>query len=152
MLSANDQPKIATEKLRKEITAGRIAGPFIAPPLENFVVFPLGIFPKKAPNAFRLIQHLSYPQDLSINSGIPAEFSSVCYASIQDAIVFVKRLVSGCYLAKTDIKWDFRIIQIHWDEPVIYAKTQNTQRTCSPPVTYYTRSGRQLKPPYRFNT
>ncbi|CAH3173754.1 unnamed protein product, partial [Porites lobata] len=52
----------------------------------------LGIVPKKAPNEFRLIQHLSYPHENSVNSGIPVDFSSVRYASIQDAIVFVKRL------------------------------------------------------------
>ena len=90
-----------------------VAGPFSAPPFDNVVVSPLGIVPKKAPNEFRLMQHLSYPHENSVNSGIPVDFSSVRYASIQDTIVFVKRLGVGCYLAKTDIKSAFRIIPIH---------------------------------------
>jgi len=80
---------------------------------------PLGIVPKKAPNEFRLIQHLSYPHENSVNSGIPVDFSSVRYASIQDAIVFVKRLGVGCYLAKTAIKSafsleDYPLLGIKW--------------------------------------
>lgn len=125
LLSANDQPNIVTDKLHKEIEAGRVAGPFSAPPFDNFVVSPLGIVPKKAPNEFRLIQHLSYPHENSVNSGIPVDFSSVRYASIQDAIVFVKRLGVGCYLAKTDIKSAFRIIPIHpGDYPLLGMKWQ----------------------------
>lgn len=125
LISANDQPNIITDKLHKEIEAGRVAGPFSAPPFDNFVVSPLGIVPKKAPNEFRLIQHLSYPHENSVNSGIPVDFSSVRYASIQDAIVFVKRLGVGCYLAKTDIKSAFRIIPIHpEDYPLLGMKWQ----------------------------
>lgn len=125
MLSANDLPNIVTDKLHKEIEAGRVAGPFSAPPFDNFVVSPLGIVPKKAPNEFRLIQHLSYPHENSVNSGIPVDFSSVRYASIQDAIVFVKLLGVGCYLAKTDIKSAFRIIPIHpEDYPLLGMKWQ----------------------------
>ena len=125
LLSANDQPNIVTDKLHKEIEAGRVAGPFSAPPFDNSVVSPLGIVPKKAPNEFRLIQHLSYPHENSVNSGIPVDFSSVRYASIQDAIVFVKRLGVGCYLAKTDIKSAFRIIPIHpGDYPLLGMKWQ----------------------------
>ena len=104
---------MVTDKFHKEIEAGRVAGPFSAPPFDNFVVSPLGIVPKKAPNEFRFIQHLSYPHENSVNSRIPVDFSSVLYASIQDAIVFVKRLGVGCYLVKTDIKSAFRIIPIH---------------------------------------
>ena len=125
MLSANDQPNIVTDKLHKEIEAGSVAGPFSAPPFDNFVVSPLGIVPKKAPNEFRRIQHLSYLHENSVNSGIPVDFSSVLYASIQDAIVFVKRLGVGCYLAKTDIKSAFRIIPIHpGDYPLLEMKWQ----------------------------
>ena len=125
LLSAKDLPNIVTDKLHKEIEAGRVAGPFSAPPFDNFVVSPLGIVPKKAPNEFRLIQHLSYPHENSVNSGIPVDFSSVRYASIQDAIVFVKRLGVGCYLAKTDIKSAFRIIPIHpEDYPLLGMKWQ----------------------------
>ena len=118
LLSAHDQPNIVTDILHEEIEAGRVAGPLSAPPFANFVLSALGIVPKKASNEFRL----SYTHENSVNSGIPVDFSSVRYASIQDAIVllcktfrsyFVKRLGVGCYLAKTVIKSAFRIIPIH---------------------------------------
>ena len=56
LLSAHDQPNIVTDELHNEIEARRVADPFSAPPFDNFVVSPLGIVPKKAPNEFRLIQ------------------------------------------------------------------------------------------------
>ena len=123
LLGAHDQPNIVTDKLHKEIEAGRIAGPFSAPPFDNFVVSPLGNVPKKAPNELRLIQHSSYPHENSVNSGIPVDFSSVPYAFIQDAIVFVRRLGVGYYLAKTDTKTAFRISPIHpGDYPLLGMK------------------------------
>ena len=53
------------------------------------------------------------------------DFSSVRYASIQVAIVFVKHLGVCCYLAKTDIKSAFRIILINpEDYPLLGMKWQ----------------------------
>ena len=69
--------------------------------------------PKKSPGEFRLIQHLSYPKGTSINDGISSVNTSVHYATIRDAIHFIKRAGPGCFLAKTDIKNAFRIIPIH---------------------------------------
>ena len=51
-----------------------------------------------------------------MNSGISSEDSSVQYATIQDAIRFVKSVGKNCFLAKTDIKNAFRIIPIHPDD------------------------------------
>ena len=111
--SALEAPLVVNAKLEKELSAGRIAGPFHAPPFHDFVSSPLGIVPKKSPNEFRLIHHLSYPAGSSVNDGIPAEFSSVHYASINNAIAMIKRTGAGCFLAKTDIKSAFCIIPIH---------------------------------------
>ena len=113
MQSALQHPDIVDDKLAKEITAGRIAGPFSSPPLEDFRVSPLGVVPKKSPGEFRLIHHLSYPKGFSINDGIPGEYSSVSYATIEDGIRLIKRAGQGCFLAKTDIKSAFRIVPIH---------------------------------------
>lgn len=66
--SALDQPAVTTAKLHKECNAGRIVGPFTAPPFLNFHCFPLGIVPKKDPLEFRLIHHLSYPKGSSVNN------------------------------------------------------------------------------------
>ena len=65
--SALDKPDITSEKLRKECEAGRIVGPFPAPPFRNFRTSPLGLVPKKDSTEFRLIHHLSFPTGYSVN-------------------------------------------------------------------------------------
>lgn len=55
-----DHPDVVRAKLRKEIEAGRISGPFPVPPFSAFRTSPLGVVPKKTPSEFRLIHHLSY--------------------------------------------------------------------------------------------
>ena len=110
--SAMDNPTSVNDKLSKELTAGRIVGPFDTPPFETFRVSPLGIVPKKLPGEFRLIHHLSYPEGLSVNDGIPKELATVRYATIDDAVRLIKAIGRGCFLAKTDIKSAFRIIPV----------------------------------------
>ena len=111
--SALEHPEVVDAKLKKELDAHRLAGPFHSPPFPVFHVSPIGVVPKKSPGEFRLIHHLSYPQGTSINDGISSENSSVHYATIQDAIRFIKLAGPGCFLAKTDIKNAFRIIPIN---------------------------------------
>ena len=50
--SALNNPKAVDSKLNKELEAGRLAGPFISPPLKYFRVSPLGLDPKKQPGVF----------------------------------------------------------------------------------------------------
>ena len=72
--------------------------------------------PKKTEGEFRLIHHLSFPKGASLNDGIPPEHTSVSYATVEDAIRFIKTVGPGCFLAKTDIKNAFRIIPIRPDD------------------------------------
>ena len=116
LISALELPIVIDDKLAKELGASRIAGPFANPPFPLYRVSPLGVVPKKTPGEFRLIHHLSYPRGASINDGISSEYSTVSYATIDDAIRLIKRSGRGCYLAKTDIKNAFRIIPIHPDD------------------------------------
>ena len=111
--SALQNPDVVSGKLMKEIEAGRVVGPFKAPPYPTFRTSPIGLVPKKTPNEFRLIHHLSYPKGSSVNDSIPDECSSVHYATISDAISILKNFGAGCFLAKTDIKSAFRIIPVH---------------------------------------
>ena len=67
-----------------------------------------------------MIHHLSYPCKSSVNDIIPREFSSVQYASIYDAIKFIKKAQTTVYLAKVDITSAFRIIPISTlDRPLL---------------------------------
>lgn len=110
--SALDNLPILKEKINREIVAGRVAGPFIAPPFKNLHISPLGLVPKKAPGDFRIIQHLSYPEGSSINDGIPDDLCSVHYQNIDNAVELVKKFGRGCLLSKIDIQEFFRIIPI----------------------------------------
>ena len=77
--STKDYPNAVDSKLKKELEAGRLAGPFSSPPLPNFCISPLGIVPKKAKREFRLIHHLSFPYGGSVNDGIPKDLAPVCH-------------------------------------------------------------------------
>ena len=119
--------------MRKERELGRIAGPFDSPPLANLRISPLGVIPKKTPCEFRMIHHLLYPKGASINDSIPPEFSSVKYASVEDAISLIQRQGKGCAMAKTDVRSAFRIVPVQpsdypllgfkWKEKWYYDKT-----------------------------
>ena len=114
--SAQQHPEVVTQKLMKELDAERIAGPFEAPPFNNFVCSPLGVCPKKKPGSFRLIHHLSYPEGKSVNDGISGFDSSVSYTKLSDAIVHIRSLGSRCFLAKSDIESAFRLLPVHPDD------------------------------------
>jgi hypothetical protein len=69
--SASEFPEIVEKKLAKEISQGRIAGPFHELPFVNMHISPIGDVPKKEVGQYRFIHHLSYPTDKSINEHIP---------------------------------------------------------------------------------
>ena len=112
LLSAIQNPEAVDAKLDKEIATHRIAGPYSSPPFPHFRISPLGLVPKKTEGEFRLIHHLSFPQGSSLNDGISSEFTSVSYATVEDAIHTIRTVGHGCFMAKTDIKNAFRIIPI----------------------------------------
>ena len=78
LLSATQNPVAVSDKLSKELSVGRIAGPFLERPFSSLRISPPGLIPKKTPREFRLIHHLSFPHGDSINSCIPNDAS--CYA------------------------------------------------------------------------
>ena len=112
LLSAIQNPAAVDAKITKELEAHRLAGPFSSPPFLVFRVSPLGLVPKKVKGEFRLIHHFSYPKGGSLNDNIPVEFTSVSYATVEDAIRLIQSVGPGCFLAKTDIKNAFQIVPI----------------------------------------
>ena len=124
--TATKLPQVVDKKLEKELSAGRIMGPFHSSPFDEFVVSPLGLREKKVKGQYRVIHDLSYPQGDSINSGIPREYAKVQYSSVSDAIEHILYFGQGSYLAKTDILSAFRIIPIHpKDIPLLGFKWNN---------------------------
>ena len=105
-------PSVAQEKIDDEVAAGRVQGPFTAAPMPHLVLSPIGLVPKKLPNKFRLIHHLSFPPTKSVNDGIPDESAKVHYTTIDEAIALIRLLGRGCFMCKTDIEKAFRIMPI----------------------------------------
>ena len=100
------------KKLDKEISQGRIAGPFLSPPFPTLRCSPLALIPKKVPGEFRLVLNLSYPPNNSVNDFIDEQFCTVRYSSIDEAVRMVQDLKPGALLAKADIKSAFRLLKI----------------------------------------
>lgn len=113
--SVSAHPDVVHIKIAKEVAEGRVAGPFPAPPFANFRISPLGIVPKKEPNEFRLIHHLSFPKDYSLNDQVDGSSASVGFSSFDDAVVLLRRFGSHCLMGKADIKAAFRLLSVHPD-------------------------------------
>ena len=108
------------EKLKKDLTLGRIKGPYSCPPLPNFKCSPLGVVPKKDPNSFRLIHDLSFgPEGTAVNHFIPSEHSTVTLKTFDDVALMVVRAGKGCLLSKGDVQDALSIIPI---SPLDYHK------------------------------
>lgn len=132
--TALSQPTVVGANLAKEVTLGRVAGPFSTPPFHDFQVSPIGLVPKKHTNKFRTIFHLSFPKSgvTSINHSISKEDHSLQYITIDNAIKGILHFGQGCFLAKTDIESAFRLIPLkpsdyelfgmHWDGKYYYDK------------------------------
>ena len=115
LTSASIKPEVTQKLLDKEISAGRIAGPFPKPPFDTMRINPIGLVPKKNPNEFRLIMDLSQPHGTSVNDFIPQSESAVTYPTIQTAIDVILDLHGqGKFpiLSKVDVKSAFRLLPL----------------------------------------
>lgn len=77
------------------------------------MVSTLGVVPKREPNQFRLIHHLSQPK-----GGIDPALCTVSYASfdaLHPSVRWVQRFGRGAFLVKTDIESAFRLLPIYPD-------------------------------------
>lgn len=108
-------PEILRSKIQTEVNLGRIEGPFSIIPFHNLRVSPVGVIPKKDPNKFRLIHHLSYPKGSSVNDSISRDLASVSYVSFDRAVDLLRWAGKDALLAKSDIKSAFRLLPIHPD-------------------------------------
>ena len=116
LISASQHPEVISANLSKEMSLGRVAGPFLSPPLPNFQCHPIGVVPKKHSTEWRTIYHLSYPPGDSVNDHIPKDPYSLQYVWVDNAISISKSLGPGAYMAKTDLKSAFCIMPIHPDD------------------------------------
>ena len=112
--------KFIQTKLDKEISLGRIKGPYNEPPLSDFISSPLGVVPKKEPNSFRLIHNLSFGGlHGSVNSFIPFENSTVSLETFDHVVSLVLRCGKNSLISKGDLEDAYRTVPI---SPLDYHK------------------------------
>ena len=110
--SAKDLPLVVLDKIAKEQSLSRIAGPFDRPPFPQLQCSPIELVPKHEPNTYRLIHHLSFPAGGSVNDFIDRDKCFVRYAPFDEAVRIVCRNGKGAWLAKSDIKSAFRLLPV----------------------------------------
>ena len=104
--------QVVRDMTDKEVSAGRMCGPFDTPPFDNYLS-PLSIHEKKESRKFRVIHDLSYPYNhLLINSGIDGNFTTAHYEGVHHAVRQILHFSRNSFFAKTDIKSAFRLIPI----------------------------------------
>lgn len=106
MESARQRLQVISEYLHKELTLGRMLGPFVEtqslPPLHanRFSVIPKGHNTGK----WRLTMDLSYPPNQSVNDSIDPSLCLMVYTTVDDAADIVTQLGKGALMAKVDIR------------------------------------------------
>jgi len=104
------------ESINRELTLGRIAGPYKLGnlPVESYRINPCGLVPKRDnQNEFRVIHHHSAPRFDSVNDGINKEDFSTSYENVGHASKRIRTFGKGCLLAKVDIQEAYRILPVH---------------------------------------
>ncbi|VDI44723.1 Hypothetical predicted protein [Mytilus galloprovincialis] len=110
--SAIERPDILLKKIKKEIDAGRVAGPFKFRPIPTLRISPLGLVPKGKDGQFRVIHNLSYPENSSVNDFIDPKKCSVVYSNIDDAVDVIKLYGNKTLASKSDVRSAFRLLPI----------------------------------------
>lgn len=99
-------------KLQKEVSLGRMLGPFHFKPISNLRVSPIGLVPK--PNGgWRLITNLSHPPGNSVNYFIDPDLCKVKYSSLDSVLDMIYRLGRHTKLGKIDISSAFRLLVVN---------------------------------------
>lgn len=114
LASTRLHPNVFREKVRKELRAGNLLGPFQHRPIPDLICSPMGLIPKKGnPGKFRMIMHLSSPTHQSINDFIPRRFCTVQYKSIDHAIALVAQHGRGAWMSRSDLESAYRFVPMH---------------------------------------
>ena len=141
MLSAINHPDVVADYLKKEVSLGRMLGPFrssceLPPHINRFGVIPKGHNTGK----WRLITDLSYPHNFSVNDGIDPSLCSLTYTTVDDIAETAAHLGPGSLLAKVDIESAYRLIPVHPDDRLLQAVQLDNQIFVDPMLPFDLRS------------
>ena len=119
--SAAQHPSVVDQYLALEVSLGRVAGAFSAPPppYPNLHVSSFGVIPKRGqPGKWRLIVDLSSPGGASVNDGIDPDEFTLHYITVDQAIRVVSKLGRGTLMAKFDVEAAYRNVPVHL--PIVF--------------------------------
>lgn len=122
MQSALTHPEVVTAYIQKELSLGRLLGPFTdTSDLPLLQTNRFGVIPKgHNTGKWRLITDLSFPEGRSVNDGIDPALCSLQYTTVEDVADIIARLDPGALLAKFDIESAYRLIPVHpQDRPLL---------------------------------
>lgn len=109
--SAHIHSNVIDNSIAQELTAGRLAGPFLDPPFTNIRCSGLGVVPKRG-GGWRIIYDLSSPPGTSVNDFIDPNKFSLTYCTIDDAANMVLKSGKNCLMGKIDLKNAFRNVPV----------------------------------------
>lgn len=116
MRSIEEPADVVEEYLQKELTAGRILGPYSMSQYPNVHISPFGVIPKSEPGKWRLIVDLSAPAGSSVNDSISKDLCSMSFMSVDDVATRVTKLGVGAHMAKFDLKAAYRNVPVRPDD------------------------------------
>ena len=100
--------------LHKEVSLGRLSGPYPPYSCPSVQINRFGVIPKNhQQDSWRLITDLSHPSGMSVNDGISSELCTLNYVTIDDAILSILQSGRCTILAKIDVKSAFRLLPMH---------------------------------------
>jgi len=112
LISAELHKNETRDKLDKEVKLGRILGPFDDKPISTMRVSPVGLV-EKPDNGWRLITHLSFPNQFSVNDFIDSELCTVKYTSFDNVVNMIASQGKAAKIAKLDISQAFRLLIVN---------------------------------------
>ena len=114
MFCSLEHPSVIYAYPETEVSCGRVAGPFSAPPLSGLHVSRFGIIPKSnQPGKWQLILDLSSLEDHNVNSGIPKHPFSAQYVTVDSFIDGIMAQGHGTLVAKFDVASAYRNVAVH---------------------------------------
>lgn len=146
MPSADGHPQIISDYLQKEISKGRMLGPF--PPdfsVPELQVNRFGVIPKgHNTGKWRLITDLSFPPDHSVNDCIDRDLCSLSYITVDMVAGVVTALGRGSLLAKVDVEAAYRLIPVHPHDRPLQAVMWQNQIYVDPMLPFGLRSAPKI--------
>jgi len=112
LVSAEIHKTETLAKLAKEVQLGRILGPFDKKPISTLRISSIGLV-EKPDNGWRLITHLSSPNQFSVNDFIDPALCKVKYTSFDKVVNMISELGESARIAKSDISQAFRLLIVN---------------------------------------